>query len=234
MKVTEREAMRVCAVIPAYDEVGSIADVVTGARIHVPDVVVVDDGSTDETGPAAAAAGAVVLRHGRNRGKGAAVRTGLAYVLARPYTHVLLMDADRQHDPDDIPTLLAAARTGPGDLVIGERPFNRETMPAARYHTNVISSRVISRYFVGVTIRDAQCGFRLIRTSLVGSIRLTARGYEVETEMLIKLRRRGAIVTRAPVALRYDGVRSKLRPLRDTTRTCFLAVRYRFFPERWA
>jgi glycosyltransferase involved in cell wall biosynthesis len=200
----------------------------------VPDVVVVDDGSTDGTGAEAARAGAVVLPHGRNRGKGAAIRTGLAYVRERAYTHVLLMDADRQHDPGDIPTLLAAARTGPGDLVIGERPFDRETMPASRYYTNVISSWVISRFFVGVTIRDAQCGFRLIRSSLIDRVRLTARGYEVETEMLIKLRRRGAIVTRAPVVLRYGGVRSKLRPLRDTTRTCFLAVRYRFFPERWA
>ena len=144
------------------------------------------------------------------------------------------MDADRQHDPSDIPTLLELARKGPGDVVIGERAFDRRTMPASRYYTNVISSWVISRFFVGATVRDAQSGFRLIRADLLRAIRLTARGYEIETEMLIKLRRRGAVVTPGRVRLRYDGARSKLKPLRDTTRTCFLAVRYRFFPERWA
>ena len=234
MSTPTQPVLRVCAVIPAYDEAGSIGEVVTGARRHVSRLVVVDDGSKDGTGQTAAAAGAVVLRHDRNRGKGAALRTGLAWVLARSFTHVLLMDADRQHDPTDIPTLLELARKGPCDVVIGERAFDRQTMPASRYYTNVISSWVISQFFVGATVRDAQSGFRLIRSDLLRGIRLTARGYEIETEMLIKLRRRGAVVTSGRVQLRYDGARSKLRPLRDTTRTCFLAVRYRFFPERWA
>jgi len=229
-----RPALRVCAIVPAFDEAASVGEVVAGARCHVAEVVVVDDGSGDGTADAAARAGATVLRHEWNQGKGAAVRTGLAHVLARPCTHVLFMDADGQHDPADIPALLDLAGRGPGDLVIGERRFDRETMPASRYYTNVISSTVISKFFVGATVGDAQSGFRLVRASLLRDIRLTARGYEVETEMLIKLRRRGAAVTRGQVKLRYEGARSKLKPLRDTTRTCFLAVRYRFFPERWA
>jgi len=144
------------------------------------------------------------------------------------------MDADLQHDPDDIPALLERARLGVGDFVLGERPFSRETMPASRFYTNTISSRVISRFFIGTQVSDSQSGFRLIRTSLLKGIRLTGRGYEIETEMLIKLARNGARIERTTVQLRYEEARSKLRPIRDTTRTCFLAVRYRFFPERWA
>ena len=80
--------------------------------------------------------------------------------------------------------------------------------------------------------RYGQCGYRLVATEALRRIRLTARGYEIETEMLIKLARKGARIARVPIGVRY-GAPSKLRPLRDTTRTCFLAVRYRFFPERW-
>jgi glycosyltransferase involved in cell wall biosynthesis len=226
--------MSVCAVIAAFNESPTIAALVAGVRHHVPEVVVVDDGSDDGTGEQARQAGAVVLRHERNLGKGAAVRTGLAHVFPQPYTHVLLMDADLQHDPADIPALLEKARSGTGDFVLGERPFVRETMPASRFYTNTISSAVISLFFIGTRVADAQSGFRLIRTSLLKDLRLTGRGYEIETEMLIKLCRRGVRVDRTSVRLCYESTASKLRPLRDTTRTCFLAVRYRFFPERWA
>lgn len=224
----------VCVLIAAFNEAATVASVVEGAKRHVSDVFVVDDGSTDETAKEADRAGAVVLRHSRNMGKGSAVRTGLAHVLTLNYTHVLLMDGDMQHDPEDIPALLAKIRSGLGDFVIGERSFARDTMPASRFYTNTISSWVISRFFIGTRVSDAQSGFRLIRTSLIRALRLTARGYEIETEMLIKLARLGARIERATVRLRYNDSRSKLRPIRDTTRTCFLAVRFRFFPKRWA
>ena len=87
--------MNVCALIAAFNEEPTIAAVVAGVRRHTPDVVVVDDGSSDRTGERAAAAGATVVRHAQNRGKGAAIRTGLAHVLAGPHTHVLFIDADR-------------------------------------------------------------------------------------------------------------------------------------------
>ena len=224
--------MTVCALIAAFDEAPTIAEVVRGVRPYVDHVLVVDDGSRDGTGEAARAAGAEVVGHATNRGKGAAVRTGLAVILERPFTHVLLLDGDRQHDPADAPALLAAACAGAGDFVIGQRPFSRATMPRSRYYTNTISSWVISTCFVGRRVADAQSGFRLIATALLRRVRLTGRGYEIETEMLIKLARRGARIAHVPVGLHYGASRSKLRPIRDTTRTCFLAVRYRFFPER--
>lgn len=224
--------MTVCALIAALDEAATIGEVVRRVLAHVDHVIVVDDGSADGTAAAARGAGAEVIAHAANLGKGAAIRSGLRVILERPFTHALLLDGDLQHDPDDAPALLAAARTGAADLVLGERPFSRETMPASRFYTNTISSWVISKVFVGRPVGDAQSGYRLVCTDLLRRVRLTGRGYEIETEMLIKLARRGARIARVPIRLRYGASRSKLRPLRDTTRTCFLAVRYRFFPER--
>jgi hypothetical protein len=100
-------------------------------------------------------------------------------------------------------------------------------MPASRYHTNRIGSRALS-WFVGVPVGDTQCGFRVFRTELLRRMELSSTGYEVETEMLVKLRRLGGRIASAPVTAVYNGQRSKLRPIRDTTRTCFLAVYYRF------
>ncbi len=219
--------VRAAAVIPAFDEAASIASVVQGVRGSVAQVIVVDDGSTDGTAEKARAAGAEVLVHAGNRGKGHAVRTGIARVLAGDFTHVVLLDGDMQHVPEEAAALVAAAAGTGADVVVGERRFERARMPASRYHANRIGSRVLS-WFVGVPVRDTQCGFRVFRVDALRPLRLRASGYEIETEMLVKVRRRGGRVASVPVTAVYGGQRSKLRPVRDTTRTCFLAVYYRF------
>src|SRR5690242_7783851 len=218
--------MTVCALIPAFNEAATIAEVVTGVRPHVQAVVVVDDGSADETASRAEAAGARVIRHAENRGKGHAVRSGLAQILALDFSHVLLMDGDGQHRPEDVPKMLQAARERDADLVVGARIFDKAQMPRSRYYSNTIGSRALSS-FIGSPIEDSQSGFRLIRCDILRGLTLTATGYEIETEMLIKLARRHVSMTSVPVTLSY-GAESKLRPIRDTTRTCFLAVYYRF------
>jgi len=219
--------LRVVAVIAAFNEGPHIGEVVLGTRPHVDTVIVVDDGSTDGTVAAAQAAGAEVVRHEVNRGKGVAVRSGLAAVRGRGFSHVLLMDGDLQHRPADVPRLVEAALTGDADVIVGARSFDRAQMPASRYWSNVIGSWALGG-LVGVSIRDTQSGFRLIRLTALEALTLTSTGYEIETEMLIRLARRGAVVREVPVALAYDGAPSKLRPVRDTTRTCFLALYYRF------
>jgi glycosyltransferase involved in cell wall biosynthesis len=217
----------VAAVIPAYNEDRTIARVVEGIRGVVDRVIVVDDGSSDDTAARARTAGADVIGHAANGGKGTAVRTGLARVFEEDFTHVLLIDADMQHLPQEAAPLVAEAGRSGADVVVGERQFDRSQMPAARYHANRLGSRALS-WFVGVSIQDTQCGFRVFRVDTLRTLALTASGYEIETEMLIKVRRRGGRVASVPITAVYAGQRSKLRPIPDTTRTCFLAVYYRF------
>jgi glycosyltransferase involved in cell wall biosynthesis len=219
--------MRAAAVIPAFNESRSIGAVVEGVRGTVAHVIVVDDGSSDDTAERARAAGAEVLVHDINRGKGHAVRTGLGRALDGTFTHVLLIDADMQHLPREAAALLAEAEGSGAEIVLGERRFERSQMPASRYHANRIGSRVLS-WFVGVPVRDTQCGFRVFRVDALRPLKLSASGYEIETEMLLKVRRRGGRIVSVPITAVYGNQRSKLRPIPDTTRTCFLAVYYRF------
>jgi glycosyltransferase involved in cell wall biosynthesis len=225
--------MNAVAIVPAFNEAGSIADVITGLQGIVSHVLIVDDGSTDQTAARARAAGGEVLSLGTNAGKGSAIRAGLAHIakpaheMTGPFTHVLLLDGDMQHRPSEASRLLDAAERTGADLVLGERQFSREGMPAARYHANRIGSRALS-WFVGAPVQDSQCGFRVCRLDALRNLPLRARGYEIETEMLVKLRRRGARLASVSITAVYAAERSKLRPVRDTTRTCFLAVYYRF------
>jgi glycosyltransferase involved in cell wall biosynthesis len=217
--------------IPALNEASTIAAVVGEIGQHVDRVVVVSDGSTDGTAALARDAGATVLSHAETRGKGQAVRTGLAHVLqSAEVDYVLILDGDRQHLPEEAPRLLAAAAAGDVDLVVGERQFDRQAMPAARYYANVVGSRALSS-FMGSTLRDTQCGYRLFRASMLRRLALRSTGYDIETEMLVKVGRLGGRIVQVPVTAVYDGAPSKLRPVRDTTRTCFRAVYYRYLEK---
>jgi glycosyltransferase involved in cell wall biosynthesis len=219
--------LRAAAIIPAYNEAAAIATVIQGVRDLVATTFVIDDGSTDTTAELARAAGADVIEQPENLGKGAAIRAGLARVLEADFSHVLLLDGDMQHLPHEASRLIEAAASTGADAVLGERQFRRDEMPASRYHTNRIGSWALSS-FVGVPIRDTQCGFRVFAVPVLRDLPLKAKSYDIETEMLIKVRRRGGHIVGVPVTAVYAGQRSKLRPIRDTTRTCFLAVYYRY------
>jgi glycosyltransferase involved in cell wall biosynthesis len=221
-------SLDVVALVPALNESATIGAVVAGVRAHVRSVLVVDDGSADATAAAAAAAGAVVIAHGQTMGKGQALRTGFRHLLksATP-DYILMLDGDLQHRPDEAAKFIAAAQTTTADLVVGERQFERETMPASRYYANLYGSAALSS-FTGVPLRDTQCGYRLLRTAMLKRLRLRATGYDIETEMLIKVSRLGGRITSVPISAVYGSGRSKLRPVRDTTRTCFRAVFYRY------
>jgi glycosyltransferase involved in cell wall biosynthesis len=223
--------VRIHAIIPAFNEAHTIGTVVSRLRAHVDRVIVVDDGSSDATGRAAREAGAEVVTHPRNLGKGSAVRSGLAAALTPECTHVLFFDADLQHLPEEVPVMIEAAEQSGADLVIGARRFDKQAMPRSRYYANRLGSRVLS-WLIGAPVDDTQSGFRLFRASALRTMTLDARGYEVETEMLVKLRRQDGSVTSVPVTAVYASGASKLRPVRDTTRTCFLAVYYRFLERR--
>ncbi len=223
--------MKVCAIIPVYNEATTIAAVVAGAARHVAHVVVADDGSTDGTDDVAASAGAEVVRLAHNRGKGTALRAGLAVVLPRDFTHVVFMDGDMQHRPDEIPALVAEATATGAAMVVGERVFVRDLMPASRYWANVIGSWALAT-LMGVELADTQSGFRLVRADVLRSLHLEATRYEFESELIVKLAKRGASIAGVPIAAVYAGQTSKIRPVRDTARNVGLAIAYRFSRDR--
>ena len=217
----------VVALVPALNEADTIDQVIAGVAPFVREVVVIDDGSSDGTAAIARRCGATVLRHEVTQGKGSAVRTGLDYALASPQvTHVLMLDGDMQHLPHEAPRLISAAAGG-ADLVVGQRVFDRASMPASRYYANFFGSRALSS-FMGVPLGDTQCGYRLFSTRILRRIKLRATGYDIETEMLVKVGRLGGRIEHVHVSAVYNGAKSKLRPVRDTTRTCFRAVYYRY------
>jgi glycosyltransferase involved in cell wall biosynthesis len=222
-------AMKICAVIPAFNEADVIADVVEGVRPHVAEVVVVDDGSSDGTGRRAVEAGAVLVRIEANQGKGLALRRALAEVLPRDFTHVLFMDGDGQHRPEDIPLLVGKALTTGADLVIGVRGFDRALMPRSRHFSNTVGSWIASR-LVGRTIPDSQTGFRLVKADSLRRLSLRSRRYEIEMEVLIKLCAQGGSLAHVPVQMVYHTgqARSKMDPVRDTIRICLWSLAFRY------
>ena len=214
------------AVIPAYQAAETVGEVARGARRHVRRVLVVDDGSTDDTAARAAEAGAEVLRLAFNSGKGAAIRAGLARVLESAATHVALLDADAQHDPDDLPALFAAARRG-DEFVIGSRMQSPEQTPAVRYRTNEIGSRILTR-MTGHEVEDGQSGYRVVSSRVLRLLDLKSDGYLIETEMLLKAARHVARFRHVPVRVVYGGP-SHYRPFRDTWIISWGAVYYKVF-----
>jgi glycosyltransferase involved in cell wall biosynthesis len=222
----------VVAVIPAYQCATTIGGVVGGVRRHVDRVVVVDDGSDDGTAEAAAAAGATVERLAENRGKGVALLAGISLALgavpAPPA--VLLLDGDGQHDPADVPSFLAAWDAGAGDLLIGSRMGDPESIPRARYWTNRIGSRVLS-WMTGWEVDDSQSGYRLLAADLLRRLPLASRGYAVESEMLIKAAHRRARLAQVPIRTIYEGNVSHYRPVLDTVRISLWCIYWKAFDD---
>jgi len=221
-----QQEFRPVALSPAYQAAATVGAVVRGVRGHVSRVLVVDDGSTDATGDEAARAGAEVVRLPRNGGKGTAIRAGLDRLLASDATHVVFVDADGQHDPEDLPRLLAAARSGE-DFVIGSRMGDPDAIPAYRYRTNEIGSLILSR-MTGLEVEDAQSGYRVVRADVLRRLALSARGYIIETEILLKSARHVKRYFPVPVRAIYGGP-SHYRPFRDTWLISWGAVYYKVF-----
>ncbi|MEM6456084.1 MAG: glycosyltransferase family 2 protein [Acidobacteriota bacterium] len=214
----------VIGVIPAYRCADTVGAVVAGVRRFLTTVIVVDDGSDDGTAAAARAAGARVIVRARNGGKGRALREGVAAALADAPDAVVLLDADGQHDPADLPGFLDAWDGGAGELLIGRRFLEGAAeVPTARYRANTIGSRIISA-LSGAPAVDSQCGYRLLAARLLARMPLRARGYAIESEILLRATFRRAPIASVPIATIYDGNVSHFRPILDTTRivlACF-------------
>ncbi|NJE25873.1 glycosyltransferase family 2 protein [Thermococcus sp. MV5] len=195
--------MKTLIVIPAYNEELTIGSVVALARKYG-DVLVVDDGSNDRTSEIAKEAGALVIRHKTNLGKGRALKTAFEYALSREYDAIVTMDADGQHNPDEIPLLLDPITKGEVDLVIGSRYLNGSKKEIPLYRRLGLwvlnkSTKVASNIDV-----DSQSGFRAMNRKALEKLDLNSNGYSIETDMIVKASERGIRLMEVPITVRYD------------------------------
>jgi glycosyltransferase involved in cell wall biosynthesis len=197
-------------IIPAYNAGTSLEELVNRLHRSVGDmqVIVVDDGSIDNTTEIAHLVGATVLRHDKNCGKGAALQTGFDFLKKQAEVEfILTLDADLQHQPEDIQKFFSTQQKTGADIVIGWRERAGTRMPLHRILSNTLTSALVSLK-TGMKIKDSQCGFRLIRKRVLENIQLESRGYEAETEFLIKAARLKFKIEFVPVHTVYGSEKS--------------------------
>ena len=204
--------LKLIAAIPAYDEEKYIGTIVLKARQYVDEVIVVDDGSTDNTSSVASLAGATVIRHDKNMGKGAAIQSILAEARKKNPDILVLLDADFQHDPDEIPILIKPIISDGFDLAIGSREQQRGNIP--RYRR--IGQRVLS-YFSRILSKekviDSECGYRALSARAIAELKLRQKGFAIETEMIAAATEKGLKITEVPISAIYTKDSSTLNPI---------------------
>src|SRR5438874_5750876 len=215
------------AVIPAYQDEKHIGDIVRRTRERLDHVLVIDDGSSDQTAQRAREAGAEVIVHDENRGKGEALKTGLGHWFDQEVTWVSLLDSDGQHLPGEIDRFLtaAAAATRPS-FFIGNRMNDLARMPFIRRVVNRFMSRRISRV-CGQEIPDTQCGLRMLARQLIPELLGGGHRFDYETEVLIIASRKAYCIESIPITTVYTDQVSKIHPMRDAIRFFKMMWRYR-------
>jgi glycosyltransferase involved in cell wall biosynthesis len=216
----------VAAVIPAYQEEKHIAEVARRTLKQLANVVVVDDGSSDATAEEARKAGADVIVHEQNRGKGESIKSGFRYWLEHGSTFVVILDGDGQHLPEEIDRFLAVASASGAKLLVGTRMNDVRGMPLVRRVVNRYMSRQISRV-CGQEIPDSQCGFRMVHRDIIPDLFGGTERFDYETEMLILASRAGCRIASVPISTVYSDEVSSIHPVRDTLRFFKLMRRYR-------
>jgi len=203
--------------VPAHNEAKFISGVVNALKVLGHDVIVIDDGSIDDTAAQAKAAGAIVVSTGRKSGKGNALRQGFAYALKENVAAVITLDGDGQHAPSDIQAFIHKYELTKADVINGNRLENPKGMPLIRLLTNKFMSAIIS-CLCHQKVADTQCGFRLITRSVLEQVTLECADFEIETELLIQASKKGFRIDNVPIATIYGDEKSKIRPFRDTWR----------------
>ena len=219
--------MKICAIIPAYNEAKTIGYLTEEIKKKGFDALVIDDGSTDATGRIAEEKGATVLINEKTIGKGASLRRGFDFVMDKDYDGIITMDGDGQHDPDNIAQLIEAVEKLGAKVVIGNRMLRTKNMPFVRWCTNKFMSSFISAV-CRQYIPDTQCGFRYISMQALKSLELSTSNFEIETEFLIEARKKGYRIYSVPVKTIYQDQISKINPFLDTLRF----IRF-IFRKKW-
>ncbi len=218
------DGARILALIPAYNEHQHIATVVSLALTYLP-VLVVDDGSADETSRLARESGAVVLRQEPNQGKGAAMARGFTYALENNYDAVITLDGDGQHDPAEIPDFVAEFNDRHSDLIIGERDFRK--MPFVRMCSNTLGTWMFSRA-MRQYIPDNQSGYRLISANLMRAMLASHNhGFEFEVEMILRCVLEKQKLSWIRIETIYAGESSHIQPIKHAWRFILITINTR-------
>ena len=208
--------METCLLLPAYNESKTIGQIIQESSAFINEIIVIDDGSSDETAEIADACGTVCLRNATNCGKGNALRKGFAYALKHGYELVFTMDSDGQHQPADIPRFLEHFDSTRPDILIGARATRDlgTSMPLHRRMNNCLISHVGSK-LCGQQVSDFQSGYRLICDEVLRQVHLETERYETESELLIKAGCLGFRIESLPIQTRYGDEISHIKPLRE-------------------
>lgn len=221
---------KICVVIPAYNAAQTIRDVIKGSLQYVSDVIVADDGSTDDTANIAAEAGARVILIEKNFGKGNALKALFRKAIDEGYDAVISVDADGQHDPADIPRFIESHYNCPESVIVGSRMHDIHKIPRGRYN-----SMHVARFYVSLGanqfIEDTQCGFRLYPLSTVKNILLTTEQYVTETEFLLKAGDSGVKIRPLEIETIYSNNVSHFKPVTDIVAISFYVISY--LPTKW-
>lgn len=208
---------KICGLICAYNEQGNIAGVIKGSRKYLDEMILVDDGSRDRTAIIALEAGAKLLQHGKNSGKGSALKTGFDYFFSKDFDAIVTLDGDGQHLPEDIPRLVAKLKEG-FDAVIAKRDFRSKNVPFTRKIGNLIDSYILSK-LLSADIYDAQNGFRAFRRGCLSGLynSIKDNGFPYEAELVAKMIRKNISIGWVDVAAIYSkGLESKIKPFKHT------------------
>ncbi len=220
-----------CIIIPAYNAGEHLSSLLIRIAKFAPkeDIIVVDDGSQDETASIAQDWGANLLIHNKNLGKGAALKTGFQKALNDGYDTIITIDADLQHPPELIPKLIAPLEDG-FDIAVGNRLWDTSKMPLERKVSNYLSTLATS-ILAGQRLFDSQCGFRAIKKWVIERANLKCNRYQHESEMLVEAARMGAKIAFIEMPTIYNGNKSYFDPIADTARFILFLISY--YPKRW-
>lgn len=204
-------------VVPCLNEAKAVGGLVAAVKPLLPNIIVIDDGSSDDTSARARESGASVIRHEHPQGKGAALRDGWSEAMRRGFAWAISMDGDGQHAPEDLTKFLVRADKGDVALVSGNRMADSRGMPFVRRCTNRFMSACLSRV-AGADLPDSQCGYRMMRLNSWSRLPVNACCFEIESEILVRFARAGLGIAFVPIRVIYGDERSKIRPVRDTWR----------------
>jgi glycosyltransferase involved in cell wall biosynthesis len=210
--------MKIWIIVPAYNEAQSLECLLRKLKEKNLPIIVIDDGSKDNTFEIAKGSANVVIRNKKNLGKGTSLKEAISYLLKKEeFDYVITMDADGQHAPYDIDRFLKEAENGEY-FVVGNRMNNPEDMPKIRVVTNKLMSFLISQ-IIGQKIPDTQCGYRLIKREVLEAIVIKTTKFEIESEILIRAAKKGFPIKSIPIKSIYSRKRkSKISPFVDTIR----------------